>query len=643
MSKFPDIETNENPACIPFRVFVIGLALALLNTYWVATNDLVIGPLHNYMSLFSNAIFTLFVLILLNFVLKKLLPKTALSDSDLLVVYVMVVMVTTVSGHTSMNKLVGTLAHPFWFDSEENDWRNLFWRHIPDWFAIQDKNVLRGFYLGETSFFSQQFVKAWIVPMLCWSAFMFVLYFVLICINTIIRRQFTDHERLTYPITWMPLEMGRDTTAFLKSKLMWVGFGIAAGISLLNGLHVLYPAVPSIRVGWQYFNFPDKPWSYMRGTLISFQPFVIGLSFFMPLDLAFSAWFFYIFKKMTLILMGVAGWRNLYFDEQAQGAWTALGILALWVGRKHLKQVIAQVVTGKAGIDDSRESMSYRAAILGIIGGVLFFLWFAYSAGFSFWVILLFLGLYCCGAIGLTKVRASLGVAVHELLWVDPGRTMVTSIGTRAYGPRNLTILNFFYWLNRDQPAHPMPNQLEAFRIGEQSNINVRQLVWAMLITLAVCIPVTFLIYLNIEYREGASSSRSFIQWVGVESFGRRLQPWLTLPTGPDFFTIGAMGLGFGITTVLLIMKMRFLWWPFHPVGYVLGVSPAEMVYIWVPVLISWSCKLAILRYGGLRAYRRAIPFFAGLILGDYSMGCIWSIISAVFNISTYNMAWHGR
>ena len=113
MSKFPDTETNKNSAGIPFRVLVIGLALALVNTYWVATNDLVIGPLHNYMSLFSNAIFTLFVLILLNFVLKKFLPKTALSDSHLLVVYVMVVMVTTVSGHTSMNKLVGTLAHPF--------------------------------------------------------------------------------------------------------------------------------------------------------------------------------------------------------------------------------------------------------------------------------------------------------------------------------------------------------------------------------------------------------------------------------------------------------------------------------------------------------------------------------------------------
>jgi hypothetical protein len=88
-------------------------------------------------------------------------------------------------------------------------------------------------------------------------------------------------------------------------------------------------------------------------------------------------------------------------------------------------------------------------------------------------------------------------------------------------------------------------------------------------------------------------------------------------------------------------MKMRFLWWPFHPVGYVLGVSPAEMVYIWVPVLISWAIKLSILRYGGLKAYRRAIPFFAGLILGDYTFGCLWSIINATFKITVYNMGWH--
>lgn len=104
------------------------------------------------------------------------------------------------------------------------------------------------------------------------------------------------------------------------------------------------------------------------------------------------------------------------------------------------------------------------------------------------------------------------------------------------------------------------------------------------------------------------------------ESFTYRLQLWLTSPTTANYSAVGFMGLGFAITTFLLVIKTCFLWWPLHPVGYVLGVSPAEIVYIWVPVLISWLIKFAILKFGGLRAYRSATPFFAGLILGDYSM-----------------------
>ena len=104
------------------------------------------------------------------------------------------------------------------------------------------------------------------------------------------------------------------------------------------------------------------------------------------------------------------------------------------------------------------------------------------------------------------------------------------------------------------------------------------------------------------------------------ESFTYRLQLRLTSPTTANYSAVGFMGLGFAITTFLLVIKTCFLWWPLHPVGYVLGVSPAEIVYIWVPVLISWLTKFAILKFGGLRAYRSATPFFAGLILGDYSM-----------------------
>ena len=163
--------------------------------------------------------------------------------------------------------------------------------------------------------------------------------------------------------------MGRDISGFLRNRLMWAGFGIAAGISLLNGLHTLYPFVPAVPVWWQRVNFVEKPWSYAGGVLVSFQPFVIGLSYFMPLDLAFSAWFFFILQLLIRVLLGAAmGIRNPYFDEQAQGGWIGLGILAIWVGRRHLKRVIVHTFSGKGGIDDSREPMRYRTAHIGYCG-----------------------------------------------------------------------------------------------------------------------------------------------------------------------------------------------------------------------------------------------------------------------------------
>ncbi len=165
--------------------------------------------------------------------------------------------------------------------------------------------------------------------------------------NAILRRQFTERERLTYPITWLPLEMGRDPAAFLRGRIMWIGFGIAAGIGILNGMSVFYPSLPALRVGWQVIPFETKPWSYIDPTRVSFQPFVIGLAYFMPLDLAFSAWFFYFVKMATqLIVRSTTGTRELYLDEQVQGVWIALGLLTLWVGRRHVTDAMRLAFRG---------------------------------------------------------------------------------------------------------------------------------------------------------------------------------------------------------------------------------------------------------------------------------------------------------
>ena len=218
---------------------------------------------------------------------------------------------------------------------------------------------------------------------------------------------------------------------------------------------------------------------------------------------------------------------DLYLDEQSEGAWIGLGLLALWVGRRHLKQVFALAATGKGKLDDSKEPMAYKWAIWGIVGGVLFLIFFAVKAGFSLWVFLLFIAIYFLMAISLTKVRAGLGPPMHEVIFKDPATTMVSALGTRTVGAKNLTLMSFLYWLNRVNTSHPMPNQLEAFRISEQAQLNSRKLTVVMLAALAVSIVTTWTVYYSHAYERGAGVGGGGIAW---ECFNR-LQRWLNSPT----------------------------------------------------------------------------------------------------------------
>jgi hypothetical protein len=54
-------------------------------------------------------------------------------------------------------------------------------------------------------------------------------------------------------------------------------------------------------------------------------------------------------------------------------------------------------------------------------------------------------------------------------------------------------------------------------------------------------------------------------------------------------------------------------------------------------MLIAWIIKALVLRYGGLRLYRQALPFFYGLILGESVIGCGWPIVGLITGMPTYS------
>ena len=101
------------------------------------------------------------------------------------------------------------------------------------------------------------------------------------------------------------------------------------------------------------------------------------------------------------------------------------------------------------------------------------------------------------------------------------------------------------------------------------------------------------------------------------------------------------MGVGAALTLMLFILRLRFFWWPLHPAGYALAVSFA-IDYFWFTFLISWALKSIILKYGRVKGYQRAIPFFFGLMLGDFVVGALWMVFGVLTQQQVYMIFLNG-
>ena len=228
--------------------------------------------------------------------------------------------------------------------------RHSFFRYLPSWLTISDPQSLQGFYEGESRFYTNHNFTVWAKPLAFWGLFFLIMMFMMLCINTLVRKRWAEQEKLAYPIIQLPLRLSEEGgSRLLKSNMMWAGFSIAVAIGVINGIHYLFPQFPEIpyikRTAVFQNIFTERPWSAIRGTRISVYPFAVGLAFFLPLDLSFSCWFFFVVRLAEFVIAAALGTR--YFpalNEQAYGAWVALFILAVWVTRRHLKEVFKKAL-----------------------------------------------------------------------------------------------------------------------------------------------------------------------------------------------------------------------------------------------------------------------------------------------------------
>jgi len=612
----------------PFFLFFL---FSLLDLIWV----IVLGyntPLRLYQILIFIFIFDYFL-----YILPKHVNIRPLNGGELLVIYIMLVMSMTMAGHDTIQNLFGVIGHPFYFATPENKWKKLFFKYLPKWLFVSDKDALEAFYGGGATHYLLRHFHIWAKPLFYWSIYVMALVFMMLCLNVMVRKQWTEQEKLSFPIIQLPLEIARGggEVPLFKNRLLWAGFAIAFVVGSVNGIASLLPYIPRLPVSaWdpandlgQYVTTP--PWNAIGWTPLSKYPFAIGLAFFIPADLSFSCWFFYVARKLFQVLGRATGWEGSmrgfpFFGEQASGAWIALALVALW-GTKSFLWAVIKKAFGKGQLDDSGEPISYRTAVIGFFIGWAVLLVFSYEAGLAIWAALIFFTIYFLLALAMSRVRAELGTP-HEIYFVNPENIMGTLMGSKFIGKQNSTVLWSFYWINRCYRNHPMPAQLEAFKMADVARIEQKRILWVIFFATFLALLSAYFFNLFVCYDDGARAKcMGYKDWLGWESFNN-LADWMNYGKLVEKDRVIAFVIGFVFVILLRIARWNLWWWPFHPAGYALAVSFA-MDYFWFSFFISWLLKIIILRAGGMKLHRRAIPFFLGLILGDYVIGSIWAIL----------------
>jgi hypothetical protein len=136
------------------------------------------------------------------------------------------------------------------------------------------------------------------------------------------------------------------------------------------------------------------------------------------------------------------------------------------------------------------------------------------------------------------------------------------------------------------------------------------------------CVPIAavisyFLATIFTGYGMGMASARTHVFHVNIGAWAtEELKSALENPSPVNPSGVAAMGISIVVTSLLYFLKLRFHWWPLHPVAYPIAMSNT-IASIMPALSVTWLTKALLLRYGGLRAHRSALPFFLGLIAGD--------------------------
>ena len=626
----------------------------------------------------GGAMFFLLVLVLLfNGFVGVLWKRAALSSGELVVVMAMMMVAGAITTMGLVGYLVPNITAPYYLADNVNKWEEKLWLSLPKWAAPLDPggrtDTIMRYYNGMwyqmkrpeiwsgswspagivgtwTNFVKVTTAmpwKPWIKPLLTWSIFLVGLYGCMISLMAIIRKQWVDYERLSFPIAQVPQELCVTAAApwgpasVFRRRMFWFGFALPTIAMTLTALHKFHTWAPLVPINTSIYDFgPIR-------LAIRLSWAVLGFTFLIPNQVAFSIWSLNLASfafRSTLKKYGLEMQENLglygavsspIMAHQGMGAMIVFTLSSLYFARHHLKKVLLCAFgVGAKGYDDG-EASSYGTALLVLIVSTLIMLGWLICAGLSPFYSVVFVGVAMLIFYGLTRVVAQCGVSVTIAPMIAPVYITSTFGGAHISATGIAVLTQGWTWCS-DIRTTVMSSAIHGMYMArKKANGMLFWLIVSALVTFVIATLAT--VWLGYRYG-GANLHGWFFIYGPPYTFNWGLNE-VSTASGPNmtghFWTL----LGAGIMGLLIVAHRSFFWWPIHPVGFII-CSVDWTNELWFSIFLAWMFKAIITKVAGNRGVRHARRFFLGMILGQFTVAGVWSIIDTITQTTDNSIFW---
>ena len=183
----------------------------------------------------------------------------------------------------------------------------------------------------------------------------------------------------------------------------------------------------------------------------------------------------------------------------------------------------------------------------------------------------------------------------------------------------------------QDAREFMMPPLLNSMKASAETGLNARSLLRSMALCVALATVVSAAVSIWLPYTHGGGTS-IHNRWTYVDAPQLSLS-WTAAqvqnPKPPNLGGILQMLGGALFTLIVFVCRSSIPGFSLHPAGFLVAAT-YPMYMMWFSLFLGWLLKGPIVRYGGMRGYRLALPFFLGLVLGDCLNAIGWVIIGLI-------------